>query len=142
MSVADIYQKDLLKLAARATGAGRLDNPDGSVRIHNPYCGDRITVDVKLDGDRVAEIGHEAKACMLCQASASILGKQAPGRTVDELQDLETTVEAMLKQDGTAPDGDWADYASFDPVREVQSRHECVMLPFRALLKAARDADA
>ena len=69
MSVADIYQKDLLKLAARATGAGRLEDPDGSVRIHNPYCGDRITVDVKLDGDRVAEIGHEAKAWRRLSAS-------------------------------------------------------------------------
>ncbi len=134
--IEDIYQRDLLKLAARAAGAGRLDAPDASARVDNPYCGDRITVDLKLDGDRVAALGHDARACVLCQASASILGAHAVGKRTGELAALGEAVEAMLKQDGTAPDGEWADYANFDPVKRVKSRQECVMLPFRAIAKA------
>ena len=137
---ADIYQKDLLRLAARATGAGRLDSADGSARVDNPLCGDRITVDVRLDQGRIVALGHDVKACVLCQATASILGSQATGRTADDIADLITALEAMLKQGAAAPDGDWQGFTAFDPVRPIKSRHECVLLPVRALANAIEAA--
>ena len=134
--ITDIYQKDLLRLAARAIGAGRLDPADGSARVDNPLCGDRVTVDVRLDRGRVAALGHDVKACVLCQATASILGTEAPGKTADDIAGLIRAIEAMLKQGAQPPDGDWQGFAAFDPVRPIKSRHECVVLPVRALANA------
>lgn len=139
--IEDVYQTDLLKLAARARGAGRLSAPDASAMVDNPLCGDRITVDLEMDGERVTAIGYEVKACALCQASASILGDHAAGSTADELRALSAAIEAMLKSDGAPPVGDWQAYAAFVPVRKAKSRHECVMLPFRALDRALPRAD-
>lgn len=139
--IEDVYQTDLLKLAARARGAGRLAAPDASAMVDNPLCGDRITIDLALDGERIAAIGYEVKACVLCQASASILGDHAAGRTADELRALGAAIEAMLKREGEPPGRPWQAYEAFLPVRRSKSRHECVMLPFRALAQALPHAD-
>jgi nitrogen fixation protein NifU and related proteins len=131
-----IYNARMLRLAAEAAGAGRLSGPDGSAEIANPVCGDRITVDVRTAGARVTAIGYEVHACVLTQASASLLSRHGKGRTASELRRVTAEIEAMLRSEGEAPGGDWADYGALEPVRAHPSRHECVMLPLRALLAA------
>jgi nitrogen fixation protein NifU and related proteins len=134
--IEDVYQTDLLKLAARARGAGRLSSPDRTARVDNPLCGDRITIDLALEGDVVSAIGYEVKACVLCQASASALAEGAVGRRGDELHVLGQAIEAMLKGRAEPPGEPWAAFDAFLPVQKAKSRHECVMLPFRALEEA------
>ena len=131
-----IYNAAMLRLAAEAAGAGRVAAPDGSAEVVNPVCGDRITVDVTLARERIAAIGYEVHACVLMQASASLLGRHAPGRTAAEIAEVAAKVEAMLEGGGDAPGGDWSGYAALEPVRAHKSRHNCVMLPVRALLAA------
>jgi nitrogen fixation protein NifU and related proteins len=131
-----IYNARMLRLAAEAFGAGRLPEPTASAEIVNPVCGDRITVDVRTADARIAAIGYEVHACVLTQASASLLGRHAAGRTAAEIRDVAQQIEAMLRAEGAPPGGDWADYAALEPVRAHASRHECVMLPLRALLGA------
>ena len=131
-----IYNARMLRLAAEATGAGRLAERDASAEIVNPTCGDRIAVDVRTADERVATIGYEVHACVLTQASASLLGRHAVNRTAAEIRAVAEQIEAMLRSDGDPPGGDWADYAALAPVRAHTSRHECVMLPLRALLAA------
>ena len=134
-----IYNARMLRLAAEAAGAGRLAERDASAEIVNPVCGDRIRVDVRTEGARIEALGYEVHACVLTQASASLLGRHAKGRTVAEIRDVADQIEAMLRRNGEAPGGDWSDYGALEPVRAHRSRHECVMLPLRALL-AALDA--
>lgn len=131
-----IYNAQMLRLAAEAAGAGRLADADGSAEIVNPVCGDRIQMDVRTDGPRIGAIGYEVHACVLTQASASLLGRHASGRTAGEMREVAERIEAMLRGDCDAPGGDWSDYAVLEPVRVHRSRHECVMLPLRALLAA------
>ena len=109
---------------------------DASAEIVNPVCGDRIRMDVRTEGARIAALGYEVHACVLTQASASLLGRHALDRTAAEIREVAQRIEAMLREDGAAPDGDWSDYAALEPVRAHSSRHECVMLPLRALLAA------
>jgi NifU-like protein involved in Fe-S cluster formation len=134
-----IYNAGLLRLAAEATGAGRLAERDAGADILNPTCGDRIAVDVGLAEGRIAALGYEVHACVLTQASASLLGRHAAGRTAAEIRTVAEQIEAMLRGGSELPAGKWADYDVFAPVRAHKSRHECVMLPLRALL-AALDA--
>ena len=131
-----IYNAQMLRLAAEAAGAGRLAERDASAEIVNPVCGDRIRVDIRTEGARIAALGYEVHACVLTQASASLLGRHAVERTAAEIREVAERIEAMLREDSGAPGGDWSDYAALEPVRAHSSRHECVMLPLRALLAA------
>ena len=131
----DIYQRAIKELARAGHGAGRLDAPTVSARLDNPLCGDRITLDLRMDGGRIVALGHETKGCLLCLAAASLIGREAPGRSVAELVSMHTELLALLA--GEAPfAAHWPDLAAFSPVRAHRSRHGCVLLPFRALSAA------
>lgn len=135
-----LYRKDLLRLAADAAGAGRLAHPDASATAHNPACGDRVTMDVRLKRGRVAELAHQTHACVLTQASAAILGGEAKGMSRADIQALADKVAAML-QGGPPPSSPFSAFAVFDGVAGHKGRHVCVMLPFKAVLDALADSE-
>lgn len=130
-----LYQQAIKELAAAAHGAGRLAAPTASVRIDNPLCGDRITLDLRIDDGKVVELAHETKGCLLCRAAAALLAREACGRTADEIAGARTDLEALLAGATSAPR--WPELAVFAPVSAHKSRHGCVLLPFRALSQAA-----
>ena len=134
-----LYQEAILNHAKAAIGDGPLSMPTGTAMVDNPLCGDRVTVEISLDGDHITEIGHKVRGCLLCQASASILAKSLPGKSIHDLKSLSEAVSTMIRHGGDTPDG-WPDLSAFEPVHGVRSRHECVLLPFEAAVKAAEQS--
>lgn len=130
-----IYRRELLRLAADAVGAGRLEAPHGSATLHNPACGDRITVDIKLENGRIVALTHHVQACVLTQASAAILGAEAEGLDRAGLSALRESVAEML-EGGQIPDPPFGAYGAFQGVAEHKGRHVCVLLPLDAALEA------
>jgi NifU-like protein involved in Fe-S cluster formation len=128
-----LYRKDLLRLAADATGAGRLPAPDATATAHNPACGDRVTVDLALADGRIAALAHLTHACVLAQASAAILADAAIGMDRGALAALASAVRAMLKDHAPPPR---PAYGVFDGVADHSGRHTCVLLPIEAAMKA------
>jgi NifU-like protein involved in Fe-S cluster formation len=131
-----LYKKELLRLAADAHGAGRLAHATATGHAHNPVCGDKVVVDLVLERGRVVEIGQETKACVLTQASASILGNSLKGATRGEVEALQRTVKAMLESQGHVPEAPFQDYSAFDAALAYPARHTCVLLPIQAALAA------
>jgi NifU-like protein involved in Fe-S cluster formation len=131
-----LYAKDLLRLAANAAGAGRLVPFDAQGLAHNPTCGDRISVTLRLDdGGRVTAMAHETSACVLTQASASILGAHLAGANMEDVERLRSQVAAMLRQ-GEIPPAPFSDYAALTGAATFRNRHTCVLLPIEAVLNA------
>lgn len=135
----DLYQKALLRLAADAHGAGRLEGPCCTGREANAMCGDSITFDARIDdARRIIAVATELKGCVLVQASASLLASHAAEETEAGIAALRASVQSMLNG-GAAPDGVWAAYEVFKPASAYRSRHSCVLLPIDALAKALKD---
>jgi NifU-like protein involved in Fe-S cluster formation len=133
-----LYAKDLLRLAANAGGAGRLNPFDAEGVAHNPTCGDKVSVTLRLDEHgRVTAMAHETSACVLAQASSSILGAQLAGADWRNVQELRAAVETML-HDGPAPPAPFADYAALTGAALYRNRHTCVLLPIDAVLSALK----
>lgn len=126
-----LYQERIVALAKAKKGAGKLASPTRSARRDNPLCGDRVTIDVTLDGQgKIAEIAHQVRGCLLCQASASALASVAVGRDAAGIADLRHDADrAIGREAGEAREP----FSVFSPVREHRSRQECVLLPFEAL---------
>lgn len=135
----DLYQKGLLRLAAAAHGAGRLEAPCCTGRAANAMCGDAVIFDARIDAARrITASANELKGCVLVQASASLLAENAAGRSADEIAALRAEVAAML-EGAAPPEGVWAGYKVFKPAAAYRSRHSCVLLPLDALLAALKD---
>ena len=123
-----------MALAKSKTGAGKLAAPTKSARRDNPLCGDRVTIDVKLDDTgQIAEIAHQVRGCLLCQASAAALASIAVGRDAAGIAELRHDAErAVGREAGKAHEP----FDAFEPVAAHKSRQECVLLPFEALKDA------
>ena len=132
---ATVYQQAIKALAESAHGSGKLENPDGTSRLDNPLCGDRISLAVRLENDVIVAVRHETKACLLCRAAASLIGLIAPGRSPAEMAAAETALEALLTS-AAPPPLPWKELEVFAPVHDYPSRHGCVLLPFQALQAA------
>ena len=129
-----LYQDRIVALAKAKTGAGKLAEPKKSARRDNPLCGDRVTIDVRLDGEgRIAEIAHQVRGCLLCQASASALSSVAVGRDRSGVEAIRHDAERAIGREAGVPN---EPFAAFTPVSAHKSRHECVLLPFDALQEA------
>ena len=137
----ELYQKSLLRLAANATGDGQMDNPDAEETMDNPTCGDRITMQIRLEANYIAELKHQNRSCMLCQASASMIGKHAVGKSLEDILETRENLHSML-QETTIPDtSEWKELELFNVVVPHKSRHHCVLLPFDALIRALETAN-
>ena len=129
-----LYQERIVALAKAKTGAGKLANPTRTVRRDNPLCGDRVILDVRLDGNgKIAELAHQVRGCLLCQASASALASIAVGKDRAGIAAVRRDAErAVGKTEGAAGEP----FAAFEPVKAHKSRQECVLLPFDAIADA------
>jgi NifU-like protein involved in Fe-S cluster formation len=136
----DLYSAKLLKLAANMPRAGRLSAPDASVEKIAKLCGSRVVVDVRVDGDRVADFAQDVKACALGQASAAVLGANVVGASLAELELARNQFRAMLKDGAPAPDGRFSDLAMLAPVKDYPARHASTLLAFEAVTEAVRMA--
>jgi NifU-like protein involved in Fe-S cluster formation len=138
----DLYNDRVMALAREIPRQRRLDAPDATAQQVSPLCGSRITVDLKLDGDRVVDYGQTVRACTLGQAAASVMARHVVGRRVEELRRVRAEMRAMLKEGGPPPAAPWEELEVLLPARGVKSRHGSVMLPFEAVVKALDSREA
>ncbi|MEN8722813.1 MAG: iron-sulfur cluster assembly scaffold protein [Alphaproteobacteria bacterium] len=143
MSSLDLYQRDLLRAAADASHAGRLPRPDGSATVNNPLCGDKITIDITLAPDNtLSAYTHETEACVLCQASAGLIGSTLEEATATLITETHQAVTQVLEQgSGTLPT-QAKGFGIFAAVTDHTARHACVLMPFEALTQAIKEAQA
>ena len=132
----EIYNRKILEFAADIPRLQRLGNPDATAVAHSRLCGSKVSVDLKMADGAVTDFGQDVKACALGQASSSVMARHIVGSTADELRGLKDQMYAMLKENGPAPTGKWADYEAFIPVRDFKARHASTLLTFDAVTDA------
>lgn len=139
----DMYNTRIFELAAEIPRQRRLAHPDATATAHSKLCGSTVTVDLKLDtAGRVSDFGQTVKACLLGQASASVMGREIVGSSAQELREIGRVMRRMLKEGGPPPTGRWADLGMLEPVRDYKARHASTLLVFDAVERALEAIEA
>jgi len=139
----DLYQEVILDHNKRPRNLGRLDPATHHADGHNPLCGDRLTVTVASDGERVRDIRFEGAGCAISTASASLMTEVVKGRTLAEIDDLFDAFHELLTGDPSVrADADPAmgKLAVFTGVREFPVRVKCATLAWHTLKAALAGA--
>jgi len=131
--LSDIYSERILALAANIPRTERLARPDATAEAHSKLCGSHIVVDLSMADGRVSDYGQTVKACLLGQTAAAVMGAEIIDRTGDEIRSVGQTMRDMLKKNGPAPEGEWADLAVLEAVRDYPQRHMSALLVFDAV---------
>jgi len=138
----EVYNRRILELAADIPRLGRLASPDATATAHSKLCGSTVTVDLAMKEGVVTDFAHEVRACALGQASSSVMGALVVGSTAAELREVREAMRRMLKENGTPPEGRWAELAVMEPVRDYKARHASTLLTFDAVVDAVGQIEA
>ena len=132
----ELYTPKIMSLAAHIPHIGQLAGAQGQGSAKSKLCGSCINVWLNVKEGRVCDYSQQVKACLVGQASASIVGHNITGSSRDELAQLRETVRIMLEEEGEPPEGKWSDFAVLLPVRQYKSRYSTVLIVFDAALEA------
>ena len=135
-----LYQKQILSLAHNARASTLDFTPSQTASCNNPVCGDKVSVSIAIQADRVSNISVDVKGCALCEAGAGLLIETARDEEIDHTKALGADLKAFLsaKDDGEYPSGNEKieKLQIFTPVKAIRNRHKCVVLAFDAFNEA------
>lgn len=134
----DLYREVILDHHRNPRGAVALPMADTTASGKNPSCGDEVTLELRLDGDRIAAASVLSQGCAIATASGSILAELVVGRPLADARRLaEAFREMMHSDDGELDDAlDPGDLEVLTGVRNFPVRVKCALLPWITLLEA------
>lgn len=132
----DLYTPEISDLALGNPYPERLPAPNASSEKRSPICGSRVTVDIELGADgRVAAVGTLVRACLLGQASSTLMARHVVGRTPEEIAAARDELTTWLAGIGAVPA--WPGLDIFTPGLKLTARHPSIRLAFEAAAEAA-----
>ncbi len=135
----DLYQAVILDHSKRPRNRGKLPTATRVASGDNPTCGDNCTVYLRMDGDRIAEIGFDGSGCAISQASASLMTTLIKGKTAEQAATLFGEFKDIVTT-GKAPE-ELSDIAAFAGVHAYPARIKCATLSWHATLDALKQPD-
>jgi len=98
----DLYQEVILDHGRNPRHFGRLSDANHEAQGHNPLCGDRVHLYLKVGSSgRVEDVAFEGKGCAISIASASMMTDLIIGKTVDEAKTLSAAFYHLAKGEAT-----------------------------------------
>src|SRR2546430_16216457 len=88
MDLRELYQDIILDHGRHPRNFRTVGHPTHLAQGYNPLCGDRVTVYLSLDGDRIADVAFQGRGCAISTAAASLMTEVLKGKTVEEARAL------------------------------------------------------
>lgn len=130
-----LYQEVILDHSKRPRNFRVIDDATAHAEGYNPLCGDRLTLYLRLDGDRISDIAFKGSGCAISTASASILTETLKGKTRAEAEKLFETFHDLVTGHGAAG-SNLGKLAVFSGVSEFPTRVKCATLSWHTLKSA------
>jgi nitrogen fixation NifU-like protein len=140
MELTELYREVILDHNRQPRNFGRLDPHDAEAKGHNPLCGDQLTLTLRREGDRIADLRFEGNGCAISMASASMMTEAVKGKDRATVEALFQRIHALLTQPG-ANASDLGKLAALSGVREFPARVKCASLCWHTLNAALAQSD-
>jgi nitrogen fixation NifU-like protein len=142
MDLKDLYRDVILDHKRQPRNFGVIENADAYADGHNPLCGDRLTISLRLNGNRVEDVRFQGEGCAISTASASLMTEAIKGKDRAAIQDLFARVHALLTDAHALPSPDLGKLAALSGVREFPARVKCASLCWHTLNAALDRSNA
>jgi nitrogen fixation NifU-like protein len=133
-----LYQEMILDHYRRPRNKGAIANPDETIVMKNPLCGDEITMQVRYDGDRIEDVGFVGRGCSISQASASMMTQLVRGKSAGEIEALRVQFREMVMGNGDVDEKALGSLRALRGVAKFPARVKCALLAWNALAEAQK----
>ena len=104
----------------------------------NPLCGDEMEISLIVKDDVIKDMGYQCKSCIYCQASVSLLSRKIKDKKIEEIKSFFIIGEKLFDDVKINIEKHWKDFKEILDKKNL-SRKECLLLPFRTILKALKN---
>ena len=136
----ELYQEVILDHNRRPRNFRTIDH-GRRAEGYNPLCGDRLTVYLKIDGDRIQDASFQGSGCAISKASASLMTDSIKGKTIAEAKALFERFQRLITRSAEEPVDDLGKLSVFAGIRQYPTRVKCASLAWHTLRAAAEALD-
>jgi nitrogen fixation NifU-like protein len=143
MDLKDLYRDVIVDHNRSPRNFRSVEPPRREADGHNPFCGDKLRVYLRLDGDTISDIAFEGSGCAISVASASLMTEALMGKTEVEAIALFDRMHALLTEDSpeAADPVALGKLAALSGVREYPTRVKCASLCWHTMKSALTGGD-
>ena len=131
----DVYNDLIMEHSMNSYNKKKLEGADYSEIGHNPNCGDEITLELKLDGNKIEDMAFTGHGCAISQASTSIMIDTLRGKTIEEAKEIIKTFIEMIKRE-TKDENELKkleDAIAFKNISNMPARVKCALLAWHTI---------
>jgi nitrogen fixation NifU-like protein len=132
----ELYQQVILDHNRKPRNFQKLADANRTAEGFNPLCGDQIQLYVKLEDDRIRDIGFQGSGCAISRASASLMTSALKGKSAGEAEELFQRFHRLVTTDKETDPAALGKLAVFSGVREFPARVKCASLAWHTLRAA------
>lgn len=140
MDLKDLYREVILDHNRSPRNRGRLDPADAEADGHNPLCGDKLHLSVRLQADTVTDLRFDGHGCAISVASASLMSEAVKGHSRSQIEQLYQQVHALLTGRASDAGPDLGKLMALGGVAEFPARVKCASLCWHTLHAALERA--
>ncbi len=131
----DVYNDLIMEHSMNSYNKKKLEGADYSEIGHNPNCGDEITLELKLDGNKIEDMAFTGHGCAISQASTSIMIDTLRGKTIEEAKEIIKIFIEMIKRETTDENQlkKLEDAIAFKNVSNMPARVKCALLAWHTI---------
>lgn len=128
----ELYREVIMDHYRSPRNKGELSRPTVSIDLHNPLCGDEITLQLEVEDGTIKQARFNGRGCSISQASASMMTQQVQGKTVAEAEEMVARFKRMMHGDEAAGQT-LGDAMALAGVAKFPVRIKCALLSWEAL---------
>jgi nitrogen fixation protein NifU and related proteins len=147
MDLRELYQDIILDHGRHPRNFRKIEHPTHFAQGYNPLCGDRVTIYLTLDGDRIKDVAFQGRGCAISTAAASLMTEVLKGKTVADARALFGQFRARVTggESASVPEPLAEEMERLEPLTGVKAfpaRVKCATLSWHALEAALKDGGA
>lgn len=140
MSLDDLYRRVIMDHYQHPRNKGIRSEEGIHVQLHNPSCGDRLTLQLVMEGDRVKEAHFEGDGCSISMSSASMMTEAVKGLTKEEALKMAKNFSCLMLGEEEVEE-DLGDIEALHGVSKFPARIKCATLAWKALEKGLKEKE-
>ena len=142
MELKELYQEIILDHGKNPRNKGKCEGYTNDAKAHNPLCGDKIHIYLKLNNEKLIEdLSFEGEGCAISLASASILTELTKGKDLSFIKNISEDFLNMIKNKtkitlNSLTEDQMTTISSLSGVQKFPMRVKCATMAWHTLLSA------
>ena len=127
----------ILEIASHTENNKIIEDFTHKSKHKNPLCGDEMEISLIVKDNVIKDMGYQCKSCVYCKASVSLLSRKIKNQKIEEIKRFITNSEKLFDDVKINIEKHWKDFKEILDKKNL-SRKECLLLPFKTILKALK----